>query len=93
METPEAMRKGGDSGEGVIPGNGAESLIFQAAAHTGDVKMPPKGNKSGAVISRPTSSRCSRHGSTREPKTRSSRRGKSPGSRCHQASIRSTASR
>ena len=49
METPEAMRKGGDSGEGVIPGNGAESLIFQAAAHTGDVEMPPKGNKSGAV--------------------------------------------
>ena len=49
METPEAMRKGGDSGEGVIPGNGAESLIFQAAAHTGDIEMPPKGNKSGAV--------------------------------------------
>ncbi|WZO97071.1 c-type cytochrome domain-containing protein [Isosphaeraceae bacterium EP7] len=48
METPETMRKGGDSGEGVIPGNGAESLIFQAAAHTGDVEMPPKGNKSGA---------------------------------------------
>jgi WD40 repeat protein len=48
METPEAMRKGGDSGEGVIPGNGAESLIFQAAAHTGEVEMPPKGNKSGA---------------------------------------------
>lgn len=48
METPEAMRKGGSSGEGVIPGNGAESLIFQAAAHTGDLEMPPKGNKSGA---------------------------------------------
>ena len=48
METPEAMRKGGDSGEGVIPGNGAESLIFQAAAHIGGVEMPPKGNKSGA---------------------------------------------
>ncbi len=48
METPEAMRKGGDSGEGVIPGKGAESLIFEAAAHSGDVEMPPKGNKSGA---------------------------------------------
>lgn len=48
METPEAMRKGGDSGEGVIPGNGAESLIFEAAARTGDLEMPPKGNKSGA---------------------------------------------
>jgi WD40 repeat protein len=49
METPEAMRKGGDSGAGVVPGNGAESLIYQAAAHQGDVEMPPKGNKSGAV--------------------------------------------
>lgn len=49
METPEAMRKGGDSGEGVIPGKSAESLIFQAAAHIGDVEMPPKGNKSGAL--------------------------------------------
>ena len=49
METPEAMHKGGDSGEGVIPGNGAESLIFRAAAHIGDIEMPPKGNKSGAL--------------------------------------------
>ena len=49
METPEAMRKGGDSGPGVNPGDGAESLILQAAAHTGDVEMPPKGNKIGAV--------------------------------------------
>ncbi|SIN79543.1 WD40 repeat [Singulisphaera sp. GP187] len=49
VETPEAMRKGGDSGEGVVPGNGAESLIYQAAAHIGDVQMPPKGNKSGAL--------------------------------------------
>jgi len=49
METPETMRQGGDSGEGVIPGNGAESLIFEAAAHTGDLEMPPKNNKSGAT--------------------------------------------
>ena len=48
METPEAMRKGGDSGEGVAPGSGAESLIYQAAAHLGNVEMPPRGNKSGA---------------------------------------------
>ncbi|MDB5352902.1 MAG: domain, G-beta repeat [Planctomycetota bacterium] len=53
METPEAMRKGGDSGEGVIPGNGAESLIFQAAAHIGNVEMPPRGNKSGASKLKP----------------------------------------
>ncbi len=49
LESPETMRKGGDSGEGMVPGNGAESLIFQAAAHTGEVKMPPRGNKSGAA--------------------------------------------
>ena len=49
MESPESMRKGGDSGEGIIPGNAAESLIYQAAAHTEDVEMPPKGNKSGAL--------------------------------------------
>ena len=52
METPEAMHKGGDSGEGVIAGNGAESLIFRAAAHMGDIAMPPKGNKSGALTQR-----------------------------------------
>ena len=49
LETPESLRKGGDSGPGVIAGNGSESLVFQAAAHLGDVEMPPKGNKVGAV--------------------------------------------
>lgn len=49
LETPETMRQGGDSGEGVIPGNSAESLIYQAAAHVGEVVMPPKGNKSHAL--------------------------------------------
>lgn len=48
METPDSMRKGGDSGEGLIPGNATESPIYQAAAHVGPVEMPPKGNKSGA---------------------------------------------
>ena len=49
MESPDAMRKGGESGAGVVPGKGAESLIFQAAAHVGEVEMPPKGNKTGAL--------------------------------------------
>lgn len=48
METPESIRKGGDSGEGVVPGNSGESLVYQAAAHVGNIQMPPKGNKSGA---------------------------------------------
>jgi hypothetical protein len=49
METPELMTKGGESGEGIIPGKGADSIMFQAAAHTWDSEMPPKGNKVNAV--------------------------------------------
>jgi WD40 repeat protein len=49
METPELMKKGGESGPGVIPGKSAESLVVQAAAHQEDYVMPPKNNKSGAV--------------------------------------------
>jgi WD40 repeat protein len=49
METPDLMEKGGESDKGLIPGKGAESIIYQAAAHTWDSEMPPKGNKVGAV--------------------------------------------
>ena len=50
MESPELMKKGGDTGPGLIAGKGAESLIFRAAAHLDeDLLMPPKNNKSGAV--------------------------------------------
>jgi WD40 repeat protein len=49
METPELMSKGGESDVGIIPGKGAESIMYQAAAHTWDSEMPPKGNKVGAV--------------------------------------------
>jgi mono/diheme cytochrome c family protein len=49
METPEALRKGGGSGPGVVPGNADESPVYQAAAHSGDLEMPPQGNKIGAV--------------------------------------------
>ncbi len=49
METPELMAKGGESDRGIIPGKGAESVMYQAAAHTWDSEMPPKGNKVGAV--------------------------------------------
>ena len=48
METPESMHKGGESGPAVIAGKGEESLLVQAARHTEDLVMPPKGNKSGA---------------------------------------------
>ena len=50
MESPELMKKGGDTGPGLIPGKGAESLVVRAAAHLDeDLLMPPKNNKSGAV--------------------------------------------
>ena len=50
METPELMKKGGETGPGVIPGKSAESLVVQAATHQDpDLAMPPKNNKSGAV--------------------------------------------
>jgi WD40 repeat protein len=49
METPALMEKGGETDKGLIPGKGAESIIYQAAAHTWDSEMPPKGNKVGAV--------------------------------------------
>ncbi len=53
MESPETMRKGGDSGEGVVPGKSTESLIYEAAAQTGDLEMPPKNNKTGAAKLKP----------------------------------------
>jgi WD40 repeat protein len=49
METPELMKKGGESGPGLLAGKGAESIILQAAAHEWDSEMPPKSNKVGAV--------------------------------------------
>jgi WD40 repeat protein len=49
LESPALLRKGGESGPGALPGKGAESLVFQSAAHLGDSVMPPKDNKSGAA--------------------------------------------
>lgn len=49
MESPELMKKGGESGPAVVAGKSAESLVVQAAAHQEDYWMPPKNNKSGAV--------------------------------------------
>jgi WD40 repeat protein len=50
MESPEMMKKGGETGPGIVVGKGAESLVVQAAAHENpDLAMPPKNNKSGAV--------------------------------------------
>ncbi|MCB1224650.1 MAG: hypothetical protein KDK99_02455 [Verrucomicrobiales bacterium] len=49
METPELMKKGGDSGPSIVPGKSGESLLVQASLHQNDMEMPPENNKSGAV--------------------------------------------
>jgi WD40 repeat protein len=49
METPQLLRKGGESGPAVIPGKGAESPLVRFAQHLEEEVMPPKNNKSGAV--------------------------------------------
>ncbi len=46
LDSREAMIAGGDAGPVLEPGKKAESLLFQAASHTGDAsKMPPKNAK------------------------------------------------
>ena len=49
METVELMLQGGDNGPGLVRGDGAKSLIYQAAAGEWDSEMPPKNNKVSAV--------------------------------------------
>lgn len=49
METVDLMLVGGENGPGLVKGNGAGSLIYQAAAGEYDSEMPPTGNKVGAV--------------------------------------------
>ncbi len=48
LETPQTIAKGGDSGEAVVAGNSAESLLMQAATHEIMI-MPPEDNKVGAA--------------------------------------------
>src|SRR5215468_4827314 len=37
----ETILKGGSRGPAVIPGNADQSLLYRAAAHIGELKMPP----------------------------------------------------
>ncbi len=49
LETPELMRKGGDSGAALVPGRPEESLLLRTAAHqVEDLVMPPADNKANA---------------------------------------------
>src|SRR5437762_1924888 len=49
LETPADMLKGGDTGPAIIPKKGADSLLLLAAAHQGELSMPPKDNKVAAI--------------------------------------------
>jgi WD40 repeat protein len=49
METVELMFKGGDTGPSIVSGDGAKSILHQAAAGEWDSEMPPKNNKVSAV--------------------------------------------
>src|SRR5688572_28543476 len=48
LETPEAIRKGGESGPAVVAGKGVESLLLLTASKREKPFMPPKNNKVGA---------------------------------------------
>src|SRR5687768_7365374 len=41
LDTKEGIRKGGEQGHGVVPGNVAESLVIAALKHEDGLEMPP----------------------------------------------------
>lgn len=50
VDSRDALRKGGDSGPGLVPGKPEESRIIKAMRHDGDPRMPPKTKLPDAVI-------------------------------------------
>jgi WD40 repeat protein len=53
LETPEAIRKGGENGPAVVAGKADESLLLKVTAKREKPFMPPKNNKAGAVALTP----------------------------------------
>jgi len=53
LETPQTIRKGGESGPAVVPGKPTESLMLQLASHQKRPLMPPKENKVAASDLKP----------------------------------------
>lgn len=46
LDTPDGVKKGGDTGAAVVPGNVAKSLLITAITYNdADLQMPPKGEK------------------------------------------------
>src|SRR5690349_21727977 len=51
LDTREGIRKGGDNGPAVVPGDPKKSLLITALSHQGEVaKMPPRGKLSDEVV-------------------------------------------
>ncbi|MGH9658620.1 MAG: DUF1549 domain-containing protein, partial [Bryobacteraceae bacterium] len=50
LDSRESIRRGGQSGHAVVPGNLDESLLIQVVRYTGKLKMPPMGKLPDAVI-------------------------------------------
>ena len=45
LDSQQSVLKGGESGPAIVPKDPENSLLIQAVRQTGDLKMPPKGNK------------------------------------------------
>ena len=50
LDSAISLKKGGDSGPVVVPGDVEQSLLIQAVRYSGSTKMPPKGKLPGPVI-------------------------------------------
>ena len=49
LDSRDALRKGGESGPAIVPGNAEESLLLSALKHE-DLEMPPKGKLEAGII-------------------------------------------
>jgi mono/diheme cytochrome c family protein len=45
LDSHAAVLKGGETGPAIVPGDPEKSLLIEAIRQTGDIKMPPKGDK------------------------------------------------
>ena len=50
LDSREAWKKGGDSGQVIVPGMPDQSLLIKSLRHEEDLKMPPKGKLPKSVI-------------------------------------------
>src|SRR5215213_1994403 len=50
LDTRDGIRKGGDTGPAVVPGNPGKSLLLRAVKQAGELKMPPKSKLSDDVV-------------------------------------------